>query len=95
MAGGGFSGLTSQTLRPLSCGSDRISLRNPARPHSVPRSNDSAKQSSLHAVIKMVEPTHQDRCTGKGFKPPKGAVFKRHGIERLGKGSVMSRIRYG
>ena len=34
----------------------------------------------------MVEPTHQDRCTGKGFKPPKGAVFKRHGIERLGKG---------
>ncbi len=31
MAGGGFSGLTSQTFCPLSCGSDRISLRNPAR----------------------------------------------------------------
>lgn len=35
----------------------------------------------------MVEPTHQDRCTGKGFKPPKGAVFKRYGTERLGNGS--------
>ncbi len=33
MAGGGFSGLTSQTLRPLSCGSDTISLRNPPRQH--------------------------------------------------------------
>ncbi len=64
-------------------------------PHGVPRSNESAKQSSLHAVIKMVESTHQDRCTGKGFKPPKGAVFKRHGTERLGKGFVMNRIRYG
>ena len=37
MAGGGFSGLTSQTLRPLSCGSDRISFRNPARPHTSDR----------------------------------------------------------
>jgi len=35
----------------------------------------------------MVEPTHQSRCTGKGFKPPKGALVKSHGIERLGKGS--------
>jgi len=35
----------------------------------------------------MVEPTHQNRCTGKGFKPSKGAVFKRYGIERLGEGS--------
>ncbi len=34
----------------------------------------------------MVEPTHQNRCTGKGFKPPKGAVLKRYGAERLGKG---------
>ena len=58
-----------------------------------------------YAVIKMVKPTsddkchgwltHQNRCTGKGFKPPKGAVFKRHGIERLGKGFVMSKVRYG
>ena len=32
----------------------------------------------------MVEPTHQDRCTGDGSKPAKGAVLKRHGIERLG-----------
>jgi hypothetical protein len=29
MAGGGFSGLTSQTFCSFSCGSDRISLRNP------------------------------------------------------------------
>jgi len=37
MAGGGFSGLTSQTLYPLSCGSDTISSRNPARPHTSDR----------------------------------------------------------
>ncbi len=37
MAGGVFSGLTSQTLRPLSCGSDTISSRNPARPHTSDR----------------------------------------------------------
>jgi len=53
----------------------------------------------------MVEPTsddkchglltHQNRCAGNGFKPPKGAVFKRHGTERLGKGFVMSKVRYG
>jgi len=45
----------------------------------------------------MVEPTsddkcdglltHRNRCTGKGFKPPKGAVVKSYGAERLGKGS--------
>jgi len=35
----------------------------------------------------MVEPTHQSRCTGNGIKPPKGAVVKSHGAERLGKGS--------
>jgi len=54
---------------------------------------------SLHAVIKMVESvclqtTHQSRCTGNGFKPPKGAVVKSHGIECLGKGFAMSGIRY-
>ena len=37
MAGGGFSGLTRQTFCPLSCESDRISLRNPARPHTSDR----------------------------------------------------------
>ena len=37
MAGGVFSGLTSQTSRPLSCGSDTISSRNPARPHTSDR----------------------------------------------------------
>jgi len=40
----------------------------------------------------MVEPTHQDRCTGKGFKLPKGAVFKRHGTERSGKGCAVSMV---
>jgi len=28
---------------------------------------------------------HRSRFAGKGFKPPKGAVVKSHGIERLGK----------
>lgn len=37
MAGGGFSGLTSQTSCPLSCGFDRISFRNPARPYTSDR----------------------------------------------------------
>jgi len=35
----------------------------------------------------MVEPTHQSRLAGGGFKPPKGAVVKSHGIERLGESS--------
>lgn len=43
----------------------------------------------------MVEPTTDDKCqgllthrsrlAGEGFKPPKGAVEKSHGTERLGK----------
>ena len=37
MAGGAFIGLTSQTFRLLPCGSDRISARNPARPHTTER----------------------------------------------------------
>jgi len=28
--------------------------------------------------------THRIRCTGRGSKPPKGAVVKSHGAERLG-----------
>ena len=28
--------------------------------------------------------THQSRCTGDGFKPPKGALVKIQGAERLG-----------
>jgi hypothetical protein len=28
--------------------------------------------------------SHQSRHTGDGFKPPKGAVIKSYGIERLG-----------
>lgn len=32
----------------------------------------------------VVRLTHQSRCAGDGFKPPKGAVIKSYGIERLG-----------
>jgi len=39
--------------------------------------------------------THRSRLTGDGFKPPKGALVKSQGIERLGKGFAMSGIRYG
>ena len=41
----------------------------------------------------MVEPTHRGHLTGGGFKPPKGAVVKSHGTERLGK--VVPRARTG
>jgi len=34
----------------------------------------------------MVEPTHQCRFIGRGIKPPKGALVKSQGIERLGNG---------
>lgn len=37
MAGGGRLGLTSQTSVATSCGSDRISAGNPARPHTNDR----------------------------------------------------------
>jgi len=43
----------------------------------------------LHAVNKMVDlaemqTNHQSRCAGNGFKPPKGALVKSQGTERLG-----------
>ena len=50
---------------------------------------------SLHAVIEMMEPTQRSRLTGGGFKPPKGAVVKSYGTERLGKDHAASVIRYG
>jgi hypothetical protein len=31
----------------------------------------------------MVEQAHRGHLTGGGFKPPKGAVVKSHGIEHL------------
>ena len=48
------------------------------------------KYKSLHAVIEMVEFSngrmiHRSRLAGEGFKPPKGAVVKSYGAERLGK----------
>jgi len=39
--------------------------------------------------------THRSRLAGEGFKPPKGAVVKSHGIERLGKGFPTRIVRYG
>jgi hypothetical protein len=55
---------------------------------------------SLHAVIEMVEvaneqPTHRSCLAGEGFKPPKGALVKSQGAERLGKGFATSIVRYG
>ena len=37
MAGGGLGGLTSQTLRPLFCGSDTPDCIGTARPHTSDR----------------------------------------------------------
>ncbi len=37
MTGGGFSGLTSHTFRPLSCGSDTPDCIGTARPHTSDR----------------------------------------------------------
>jgi len=31
-----------------------------------------------------IQTDHQSRCSGNGFKPPKGALVKSHGTERLG-----------
>jgi hypothetical protein len=51
----------------------------------------------LHAVIEMVETVvrsaHRSCLSGESFKPPKGALVKSHGIERLGKGFAVSEIR--
>ena len=35
------------------------------------------------------------RLTGGGIKPPKGALVKSHGTERMGNGYVRSILRYG
>ena len=45
-------------------------------------------------MVETVRLTHRGRSTGEGFKPPKGAVVKSHGAERLGKGYAMSVVRY-
>jgi hypothetical protein len=42
----------------------------------------------------MVEPPHQCRLIGEGIKPPKGAVVKSNGIERLGNGHAKSVMKY-
>jgi len=38
----------------------------------------------------MVEPTHRGCLAGESLKPPKGAVVKSYGAERLGKGDAKS-----
>ncbi len=55
----------------------------------MPRSS-SRPTNLLHVVTKMVETgnvqkAHRSRLAGEGFKPPKGALVKNQGIERLGK----------
>ncbi len=63
MAGGGFSGLTSQTFRPLSCWSDKISFGNPARPHT--------SDVSVHAKRpKYHRKTNENQRTNSTFASP-------------------------
>ena len=58
------------------------------------------RKYSLHAVIEMVDIRQlTDWPSGvvlqeRACKPPKGAVVKSHGAERLGKGHAMSEVRY-
>jgi hypothetical protein len=78
---------------------DRLLPRNPLR-HIVRREAVNRHLISLHAVIEMVETaseqmTHRGRLAGGGLKPPKGAVVKSYGAERLGKGYTTSIVRYG
>ena len=93
----GFRGI--RAVLPASIlGGNLIGLK-PAIPYEiirVPRSSDRHNSNlySLHAVFEMVEPTHQSHFKGGGFKPPKGAVVKSYGSERLGNGPVKNRIRY-
>jgi len=58
-------------------------FRHPAN-HACAEKQNIGKIIVLYAVIKMVEPAHRGYLTGENLKPPKGAVVKSHGIERLG-----------
>ncbi len=53
----------------------------------MPRSEAIGNKQASHALIEMVESSHQSRLTGEGFKPLRGAVVKSYGAERLRKGS--------
>lgn len=46
-------------------------------------------------VLSADEVTHRGHLAGEGSKPPKGALVKSQGAERLGKDCVMNIIRYG
>ena len=54
MAGGGFSGLTSQALCVPFYGSDTISSRNPARPHTSDRYRALYKKKTAHLKIDYI-----------------------------------------
>ena len=51
IVGGCLGGLTSQALHPLSCGSDRISYRNPAQPHT----SDRCVQAEKSVIIEKTD----------------------------------------
>ena len=55
--------------------------------HSVPRSRTAAKYSSAcfnQDGGNSCKLNHRCHFAGRGIKPPKGAVVKSHGAERLG-----------
>ena len=64
----------------------RTRLRKSRTAHTCAEKQDIGIKIVLHAVIEMVETTHRSRLAGEGFKPPKGAIVKSYGTERLGKG---------
>ena len=70
-------------MRLASARFDWITLLN--RPRNLVCQEAAHRHKTVqHALFEMVEPTHQSRLAGEGFKPPKGALVKSHGIERLG-----------
>ncbi len=82
-----------------------VSFGQKRSPKSAPTTWCAEKQNIgliivLHAVNKMEESGSSGmnlrcRLAGGGIKPPKGALVKSHGTERLGNGSAVSRLRYG
>jgi len=48
-------------------------LRKPRKAHTCAEKQNIGKTLVLHAVIKMVEPTHRGYLAGESLKLPKGA----------------------
>lgn len=63
-------------------GDERLVRSNP---HYIIVCREAVTAKLLHAVTEMVESTHQCCLIGESIKPPKGALVKSHGTERLGK----------